>query len=712
MNKNKIIYLAFFLPLVVAGLMRYWDIDLRPFHSDEGVNSFFLRNLYDKNHYHYDPANYHGPFLYYIGLIPFYILGMSDFSFRLLPALFGVMVIALLYPLRKRLGWVGLLTSGLLIAVSPADSFFARDTIHETYLVFFSLATVVSFFLYGESRKSRYIYFAAASMAFTITVKETYIITFAVFTISFAGAYIFEWILTYFNKGEEYRINGEGNRRGNTRAPYLKTVFISFIKECWQKKYIILIGLGIFVLINFLLYSSFFTYYKGVKGILTTLMIWTDTGTHGAGGHAKPFIYYFTILRKYELPILVLGVCGILYSFKTKQKFAVFVGLWSFFMFLIYSMIPYKTPWLVINFTIPLAVSAGIFVNGMYGLLTGRGGDSATKELLVNGNIRRNEEVVNCKSTGRAWCLILYYIVYVSIFGFFCYQSVIFNFYDYDDDRNELVYVQTSRDIYNLIDTLEELSDVAGKDMVINVVGDSYWPLPWYLREFKNAKFWGKMISNPSSAVILARKNQTKELEKKLKGSYKTRLFEMRPSVWFVAHIQKGLYEAVYGSDAGSPNATSVQKRIEIPSMAELKPGLHKSWYYNIEFLGKPFLDTVENKLISFDYSSSSKPYRSPFSIKWEGYLMIEKPGAYQIATKSDDGSVVTIDGEIVVENGGFHASQHVAGTVFLKKGLHHIKVEYFDGGGGAVMQLLWRLPGSEWEVLIPVDVMFSTVAD
>ena len=711
MKNNKIIYLAFFIPVVVAGLMRFWDLDLRPFHSDEGVNSFFLRNLYDRNHYHYDPANYHGPFLYYIGLLPFYIFGMSDFSFRLLPVLFGIMIVALLYPLRKRLGWVGLLTSGLLIAVSPADSFFARDTIHETYLVFFSLATVVSFFLYGESRKSRYLYLAAASMAFTVTVKETYIIIFTVFGISIVGAYIFEWILRYFNNEVAYGINGKDDRSGYVRRPYFRMIFISFIKECWQKKYVIIIAIGIFILINFLFYSSFFTYYKGVKGILTTLMIWTETGTHGAGGHAKPFIYYFTLLRKYELPILVLGVCGILYSFKTKQKFAVFVGLWSFFMFLIYSMIPYKTPWLVINFTIPLAVSAGIFVNGLYDALIGRGcDDSGAKVLLVNGNIVPNEEVVKGKPTSKVWCLLLFYIVYVPMFGFFCYQSVIFNFCDYDDDRYELVYVQTSRDIFNLLDTLDELSEVGGKDMVINVVGDSYWPLPWYLREYKNAKFWGKMISNPGSAVILARKNQTKELEEKLKGSYKTRLFEMRPSVWFVAHIQKGLYEAVYGAEAEPGDASAQMQRI--PSMEELKPGLHKTWYYNIEFLGEPFLITVENKLISFDYNSASKPYRSPFSIKWEGYLMVEKVGAYQIATKSDDGSVVSIDGEIVVENGGFHAAQHVSGTIFLNKGLHHIKIEYFDGGGGAVMQLLWRLPGSGDEVFIPADVMFSQVTD
>ncbi|MEK6636388.1 MAG: flippase activity-associated protein Agl23, partial [Planctomycetota bacterium] len=166
-QKHRIhLLIVFFVPILIASLIRFWNIDLRPFHSDEGVNGNFLLNLYNNNYYHYDPANYHGPFLYYIGLIPSYIFGFTDFSFRLLPVLFGIMVVALLYPLRSRLGRMGLLTTGLLIALSPAISFFSRDTIHETYLVFFSLAVVVSFFLYSETRKSRYVYFAASSLAF------------------------------------------------------------------------------------------------------------------------------------------------------------------------------------------------------------------------------------------------------------------------------------------------------------------------------------------------------------------------------------------------------------------------------------------------------------------------------------------------------------------------------------------------------------------
>ena len=44
-------------------------LDLKPFHHDEGVNGWFLLNLVRPPHrYRYDPANYHGPTLYFLGI--------------------------------------------------------------------------------------------------------------------------------------------------------------------------------------------------------------------------------------------------------------------------------------------------------------------------------------------------------------------------------------------------------------------------------------------------------------------------------------------------------------------------------------------------------------------------------------------------------------------------------------------------------------------
>lgn len=656
-KKRVLLFVAFFLPILTASLLRFWDIGLRPFHSDEGVNSFFLLNLFNRNYYHYDPANYHGPFLYYIGLIPFYILGISDFAFRLMPVLFGIMAVALLYPLRKRLGTMGLLTAGLLTAFSPANSFFSRDTIHEIYLVFFSLAIVVSFFLYSETKKSRYIYFAAASIAFVVTIKETYIMTFAVYVLSLVITYSYEILFS--------------SKSG--RFQYFKDIFITFAVNCKKKKYALGISIGIFLLINFLFYSSFLTYYAGIKGILTTLKIWSKTGVH-SGGHAKPFFYYFKVLYKFELPILVLGIAGFYYSFRRGNKFTVFAASWTILIYVIYSFIPYKTPWLILNILLPLSLMGGIFVNNIFSLVEKR------------------------------WHYAIFYPLYVSIFGFSCYQSIMLNFNNYDDERYELVYVQTKRDIYNLLARLKSLSNTCGKDMAINIVSREYWPLPWYLREYKNAKFWGNVIDNPNAPVILVDKSGEADLSKKLKGEYKKERFVLRPGVWLTAYIQKSLYDIASDTQATAKPIAQPGAKI---SKEELAPGLIAKYYYNIECIGNPFLSRVEKDSISFIYNDASKkPYRSPFGIEWEGYLSITQKGVYQFATKSDDGSLVYIDEKLVVNNDDIHALKYVSAIVPLEAGFHNIRIRYFDGGGGAIMELFWTPPGGK-ESVVPGQVLF-----
>ena len=56
---------------LIAAVLRLYDLNLVPFHHDEGVNGNFLVRLVREGFYQYDPANYHGPTLYYFSaMIP------------------------------------------------------------------------------------------------------------------------------------------------------------------------------------------------------------------------------------------------------------------------------------------------------------------------------------------------------------------------------------------------------------------------------------------------------------------------------------------------------------------------------------------------------------------------------------------------------------------------------------------------------------------
>jgi alpha-L-fucosidase len=95
---------------------------------------------------------------------------------------------------------------------------------------------------------------------------------------------------------------------------------------------------------------------------------------------------------------------------------------------------------------------------------------------------------------------------------------------------------------------------------------------------------------------------------------------------------------------------------------------------------------------VTQDISVAVKKRASEFSLLFDGYLKIEKDGIYHFTTRSDDGSILYIDDEEVVNNDGDHGSVEASGKAALKKGYHKIRVAYYDGSGGneltATMQL------------------------
>ena len=81
------------------------------------------------------------------------------------------------------------------------------------------------------------------------------------------------------------------------------------------------------------------------------------------------------------------------------------------------------------------------------------------------------------------------------------------------------------------------------------------------------------------------------------------------------------------------------------------------------------------------------------FSIEWAGVIMIPATGAYQFATRSDDGSELLIDGQRVVDNRGLHGIQEQSGGIRLEQGAHALRVRYAQETGGADFQAFWTRP-------------------
>lgn len=87
------------------------------------------------------------------------------------------------------------------------------------------------------------------------------------------------------------------------------------------------------------------------------------------------------------------------------------------------------------------------------------------------------------------------------------------------------------------------------------------------------------------------------------------------------------------------------------------------------------------------------------------GYVMVPQLGAYRFYTTSDDGSLLSINGQLVVNNDGAHSMVEQWGMVALHPGLHEIRVDFFEGGGGAGLIVEYEGPGVP-RAVIPAGVL------
>ncbi len=72
----------FLLLLLVAGGMRLWQLDLRPYHYDESLHAYYSYELATGKGYRHDPMM-HGPFQFEATALTFKLLGDSDYTARL-----------------------------------------------------------------------------------------------------------------------------------------------------------------------------------------------------------------------------------------------------------------------------------------------------------------------------------------------------------------------------------------------------------------------------------------------------------------------------------------------------------------------------------------------------------------------------------------------------------------------------------------------------
>ena len=125
------------LIILVALVYRLPGLSERPMHSDEAVNAVKFSQLAESQKFEYEPAEYHGPALFYFTLPVSWITGNTSFkkltetTLRIVPVIFGTALIALLFILGNGVRWHVLCIAALFAAISPAFVYYSRYYIRD-----------------------------------------------------------------------------------------------------------------------------------------------------------------------------------------------------------------------------------------------------------------------------------------------------------------------------------------------------------------------------------------------------------------------------------------------------------------------------------------------------------------------------------------------------------------------------------------------------
>jgi hypothetical protein len=99
----------------------------------------------------------------------------------------------------------------------------------------------------------------------------------------------------------------------------------------------------------------------------------------------------------------------------------------------------------------------------------------------------------------------------------------------------------------------------------------------------------------------------------------------------------------------------------------------------------------------------SRQPWPDNWGMEFEGNFQVDRPGVYTFYLNSDDGSRLYIDDQLVIDNDGDHSLLELNKVTTLTAGTHKLRIEFFEAGGEAILELDVEGPGMKRQPL-PIE--------
>jgi predicted membrane-bound mannosyltransferase len=416
---------ASILIVVAAAFLRITDLSDRPMHADEDVFARKLGTLLETGSWDYEPGEYHGPVLHNVTAAVAYAAGargytsLTEQTLRLVPAVIGVVLVAIPLLVAHQIGRIPALTAAALTAISPAMVYYSRYYIPEMLLV--TLTAALAAFVHRIFVTKRLVWALAGGLALGLmfATKETAVI--AAVALFLAVRRLPPW-------------------RSSIAAVGVTVVVILTLIGPWEAA-------------------------ESVRAYLQRAV--------GGERHVHPWHYYLGLLLRKETIIVALALVALAGRglHDAERTAARTVAAYTLVMAIVYSAIPYKTPWCVLGLLHGMIVLAGFGVASLW-----RAAKPMAVAVLVIGGAHLG------------------------------YQAYAVSWPQATDPANPYAYAHTSRGVYAIRERLQSMAAASesGTQIRLQVIStQNIWPLPWYLRAFPNVEWHRKIAADLRPAAII-----------------------------------------------------------------------------------------------------------------------------------------------------------------------------------------------------------------
>jgi uncharacterized protein (TIGR03663 family) len=735
---DKRTLLVYGMVLVLAAGLRFVDLTAKPFHHDESLYGYYSWVQERNGDYHYDPMM-HGPVMFFVNVVVFRLLGAGNFTARLGPALFGTLLCLAPLLIRRQLGRAGTLLASLLFSVSPIFTYFSRFLREDIYAAFFTFLAVAFFIRFLDGRKSRELYFSAASLSLLFCTKE--------------NAYLHLLIFATF--GLVKILTDRLTLRGSDLAFFRGGSARAFLRRHWMQ---ITVSLYVFFGVYAALYTNFGRAPQGfLDGLYRkSLSYWFQQHeTQRLGG---PFDLYLVILGVYSMPVLVIvfigylknlgggkgkillwvtsiflaagapillggnrslpglvpgflsrrftqlhlgttfhvylllllffiGGTGTVFQIRRGRNFRAFLIFWSTAAFFLYSYAGEKVPWLSMHILLPLILLAASYLEG-----------------LTQSAVFREARVEMVVLLG---CVLLFQLHNTIRSSLFCPAN----------PEEMIVYTQTTPEMQQLVRTIRTIADgkKLGENLPMCVEGEGTWPLSWYLRNYKD---WLHPCTAGSfdRLIMVVDWGRRSDLLPYLQDYYDLKRYRLR--AWWIVRFDKGpkavreffsyfFLRRIFGNEVGSTDiAVFFRKDIRDPGFFKEK---------KLPKPAEPREKAVELRFLKMwgKAGQGNGEFLEPrdIAVTEDGFVYVADTKNDRIQKFSSDGGFLLSFGSPGSGKGQFKEPTGVGvdreGTVYVADTWNH-RIQVFDADG----KFLFEFKGGNEGFWAPKDVAVDSRGD